>query len=177
MSDYTPSTAQKARIEQQGDHWILVLTRELKHPPEKVWHALTDPAELCEWAPFDVDGSLGTAGRTVKLTTASAPGMPPSETRVKRADAPNLLVYDWGGREMRWELEPTRAGTHLTLWTSIDRGYIAMGAAGWHVCFDVMDQMLTGAPIGRLVAGDALKSAGWQRLHAEYKAQFDKEAP
>jgi hypothetical protein len=38
------------------------------HSPEKVWHALTDPAHLREWAPFDADRSLGTVA-TVKLTT------------------------------------------------------------------------------------------------------------
>jgi hypothetical protein len=43
-----------------------------------------------------------------------------------------------------------------------------MGAAGWHVCFDVLDHLLGGTPIGRTVGPDAMKSAGWQRLHAEY---------
>jgi hypothetical protein len=60
----------------------------------------------------------------------------------------------------------------LTLWHNIDRPYIAMGAAGWHICFDVMDRLLDGAPIGRLVAADALKFEGWQRLHTEYARQF-----
>ena len=76
---------------------------------------------------------------------------------------------------MRWELEPVGAGTRLTLWHNIDRGFIAMGAAGWHVCLDVMDHLLDGDPIGRIVAGDAMKFSGWQRLHAEYKKQFSIE--
>jgi hypothetical protein len=46
-----------------------------------------------------------------------------------------------------------------------------MGAAGWHICFDVLDQFLSDHPIGRIVAGDAMKF-GWQRLHAEYSKQF-----
>jgi uncharacterized protein YndB with AHSA1/START domain len=39
----------------------------LRQSLEKVWQALTDPAHLREWAPFTVDGSVGTVG-TVKLT-------------------------------------------------------------------------------------------------------------
>ena len=37
--------------------------------PEKVWQALTNPADLREWAPFDADNNLGHAGNKVKLTT------------------------------------------------------------------------------------------------------------
>ncbi|HEY6939356.1 MAG TPA: SRPBCC family protein, partial [Terriglobales bacterium] len=84
---YTPGPASGARIQKQGEKWTLVLVRDLRHPPDKVWQALTDPAHLREWAPFDAEGSLGTAGRTVKLTTVGAPGPHVSETTVKRADA------------------------------------------------------------------------------------------
>ena len=45
-----------------GEKWTLVLVRELPHPPAKVWTALTDPAQLREWAPFDSDRSLGAVG-------------------------------------------------------------------------------------------------------------------
>jgi hypothetical protein len=65
----------------------------------------------------------------------------------------------------------------LTLWHNIDRGFIAMGAAGWHICLDVLDHFLGGAPIGRIVAGDAMKFEGWQRLNAEYAKQFGIETP
>ena len=66
-----------------------------------------------------------------------------------RADAPKALEYRWGDFEMRWELEPMVGGTRLTLWTNIGRRFIAMGAAGWHICFDVLDHLLGGTPIGR----------------------------
>ena len=52
-----------------------------------------------------------------------------------------------------------------------------MGAAGWHVCFDVLERLLTGEPIGRIVGTDALKFDGWQRLNAEYAKQFGTETP
>ena len=172
---YTPGPAsgaqvQKARGQNDQDKWTLILVRELRHSPEKVWLALTDPAHLREWAPFDVDASLGTVG-TVKLTWVGAPA--PIETKVSRADAPRMLEYD----DTRWELEASGNGTRLTLWHNIDRRFISWGAAGWHISFDVLDRLLAGQPIGRLVGPDAMKFDGWQRLVAEYAEQFRAETP
>ena len=135
-----------------------------------VWQALTDPAHLREWAPFVVDGSLATVG-TVNLTWVGNPT--PLETRVTRADAPKLLEYG----DARWELEAVGGGTRLTLWHNIDRRFIAWGAAGWHIAFDVLDHLLSGNPIGRIVGAEVMKLEGWQRLRAEYAKQFGIESP
>lgn len=171
---YTPGPARGAQVRKDGEKWTLILVRELRHPPEKVWQALTDPAQLREWAPFEADGSLGAEGSTVKLTTVGTPAPHISETKVTRADAPKVLEFNWGNQDIRWELEGSGGGTRLTLWHNIDRRYISMGAAGWHICFDVLDRLLSGNPLGRMVAGDAMKFGGWQRLHAEYTKQFSE---
>ena len=76
---------------------------------------------------------------------------------------------------MRWQLEVCGGGTRLTPWTNIDRAFISMGAAGWHICLDVLDHLLTGISIGRIVGGEAMKFGGWQRLNAEYAKQFGVE--
>jgi uncharacterized protein YndB with AHSA1/START domain len=175
QAQYEPGPAGGAEVRKDGEKWTLVLVRELGHSPQKVWQALTDPAHLREWAPFDADGSLGSAGATVKLTTVGAPRPHVTETTVTRAEAPRLLVYNWGGNDMRWELEARGGGTRLTLWTSIPRAYISMGAAGWHICFDVLDRLLGGSPIGRIVGPEAMQFPGWQRLNTEYAKQFGRE--
>lgn len=178
QTQYVPGPAGGAQMrKEEGENWTLILVREMRHSPEKVWQALTDPLHLREWAPFDADGSLGTVGNKVKLTTVGAPRLHVTETTVTRADAPKALEYKWGGNDMRWELEPVGSGTRLTLWTSINRRFIAMGAAGWHVCFDVLDHLLADEPIGRRVGPEAMKFPGFQRLHAEYAAQFGVEMP
>ncbi len=174
---YGPGPASGARIQKDGEKWTLILVRELRHSPEKVWQALTDPAHLREWAPFDADGSLGIAGTTVKLTTVGAPTPQVSETRVTRAEAPKLLEYNWGGNDIRWELEPLSGGTRLTLWHNIDRRFISWGAAGWHICFDVLERLLAGDAIGRIAGAEAMKFGGWQRLNADYAKQFGIETP
>ena len=162
---YMPGPATGAEVRKDGEKWTLILVRELRHSPEKVWQALTDPAQVREWAPFEIDGSLGTAGATVKLNWLGTPK--PIETTVTRADAPKLLEYG----DMRWELEASGGGTRLTLWHSIDRRYISWGTAGWHICLDVLDRLVGGTPIGRIVAADAMKF-DWQRLNSEYAEQF-----
>ena len=168
---YAPTPA-FAKVNKDGATWTLVLTRTLPHPPATVWDALTDPEQLRQWAPFDADRNLGTVG-TAKLSTVGAPHV--SETKVKRADRPKALEYAWGGGDIRWELEPDGAGTRLTLWANIARPYIAMGAAGWHVCFDVLGNLLAGHPIARMAGPAAMKVEGWQRLNAEYSKEFGIE--
>ncbi len=176
MSDqeqYKPGAASGAKIDKDGDKWTLILVRELRHAPEKVWLAITDPDHLREWAPFLADGNLGAAGNKVNLTAIGAPKPTVSQTTVTRAEAPRVLEYDWGGNDIRWQLEPLDGGTRLTLWHSIDRRFISMGAAGWHVSFDVLDRLLSGTPLSR---GEAMK-AGWQQLNVEYAQQFGIELP
>jgi len=175
--EYTPGPAFGAGIEKEGEQWTLVLVRELRHPPAKVWKAITDPEHLREWAPFDADRNLGTVG-TARLSTVGVPAPLVSETEVRRADPPRSLEYSWGGGNIRWELEPLGSGgTRLTLWHNINRGFISMGAAGWHICFDVLDRYLADQPIGRIVGPEVMKFGGWQRLNAEYAKQFGVETP
>ena len=177
MSDranYSPGAAAGADVKKEGDKWTLILVRELRHPPAKVWAALTDPDQLREWAPFDADRSLDATG-PVKLTTVGAPTAQVSESTVTRAERPKLLEYSWGDNEMRWELPATAIGTRLTLWHNIDRRYIAMGAAGWHICLDVLDRLVGGDPIGRIVGGEAMEFE-WKRLNAEYSEQLGVNA-
>jgi uncharacterized protein YndB with AHSA1/START domain len=164
-AQYTPGPAREAQVRKDGEKWTLILVRELRHPPAKVWQAITDPAHLREWAPFDADGSLATVG-SVNLTWVGTSQV--SATKVTRAEAPKVLEYN----DTRWELEASGSGTRLTLWHNIDRRFISWGAAGWHICFDVLERRLAGEPIGRIVGPEAMKFEGWQRLTAEYAKQF-----
>jgi hypothetical protein len=169
-TEYMPGPAYGARAEKGGEQWTLVLVRELRHPPARVWEALTDPEHLREWAPFDADGMLDKVGATVQVTWTGTGQS--TEATVTRAEAPELLEFG----DIRWELEPLGQGTRLTLWHNIDRRFIAWGAAGWHICFDVLDRLLEGAPVGRIAGRDAMQF-GWKRLVEEYGQQFGNETP
>jgi uncharacterized protein YndB with AHSA1/START domain len=170
MSRYVPGAAFGAKVEKNDpETWTLVMVRDLKHPPESVWEALTDPAELKEWAPYEVDRNLATTG-PAKLQWLGAPQV--SESQVKRADKSKLLELNLGGQQLRYELEPQGNGTRLTLWINIGRNYVSMGAAGWHIAFDVLDKLLGDHPIGRIAGADAFKVEGWKELQGQYTKLF-----
>ena len=170
LAQYVPGPAGGARVERSApEKWTLILVRQLRHAPELVWQAITHPAHLHQWAPFDVDGDLSAVGATVKLTWTGTGQV--TETTVTRAEAPRVLEF----YDIRWELEPLSGGTHLTLWHSIGKRYVSWGAAGWHISLDVLDRLLGGNPIGRIAGPDAMRYSGWQQLVAEYAKQFAAE--
>jgi uncharacterized protein YndB with AHSA1/START domain len=168
LEHYEPGPAREVEVRKDGEKWTLIVVRELRHAPEKVWEALTDPAHLREWAPFEVDESLNTVG-TVNLTWAGTPKV--HETRVTRADPPRVLEFG----DIRWELEPLPSGTRLTLWHSIDRRFVSWGAAGWHISLDVLEKLLAGEAIGLIAGAAAMNLGGWRRLVSEYAKQFGVE--
>jgi len=77
-AQYTPGPASGAQVRKNGEKWTLILVRELRHTPENVWQALTDPAQLREWAPFDVDGKLD-AVAPLSISPGSAPRRSPRQ--------------------------------------------------------------------------------------------------
>ena len=156
-----------------GDRWTLVFVRRLRHPPETVWAALTDPARLAQWAPFVAERNLGTLGDT---TLTMVDGDTPRGRAGDRHRAPNRRACSstrgaptgCGGSWM-----PTGGpGTTLTLRHTIDdRTWAPKVAAGWHLCLVVAEHLLDGDPVGPVV-GDEAKAFGWTELRDGYAARL-----
>lgn len=145
----------------------LVFVRQLRHAPAKVWDALTDPAQLPQWAPFTADRNLSQLGGVTLTMTDTADG-DAIPSRVTRCEPPVDLEYSWGTDVLCWHLEPTADGTTLTLrHTTDDPTMVPKVAAGWHICLAVADRLLDGRPVGPIV-GDAAMQHGWQALHDAY---------
>jgi uncharacterized protein YndB with AHSA1/START domain len=154
-----------------GNRWTLVFVRELAHPPERVWEALTDPDQLGQWAPFEADRNLATPGPAT-LTMIDRDVREPMESEVTRAERPSLLEYTWGDDDLRWELAPEGEGTRLTLrHTTTNEDFGAKLAAGWHLCLDVAEHLLDGEPIGPIRGRDAMDH-GWQELADAYEERL-----
>jgi uncharacterized protein YndB with AHSA1/START domain len=142
---YTPSPVGGAECCADGGRWTLSFVRELRHPPEMVWAALTEPEQLSEWSPYAAD-----------------------EVTVTRSEAPRLLECTWETDALRWDLEAIDGGTRLTLrHTFADRDGAPRYAAGWHLCFDVLGHFLDGQPVGA-IRGEEAKDYGWEDLHDAY---------
>jgi uncharacterized protein YndB with AHSA1/START domain len=150
-----------------GGRWTLVFVRDLRHPPDTVWAALTDPTQLREWAPFTTDRDLGQAGDAT-LTMIDGDVAEDLPATVTHAEPPTLLEYTWGEDLLRWELAPTERGTRLTLQHTIqDRDWVPKVAAGWHICLVVAELLLDGTPFGP-VRGEDARNYGWDDLNKAY---------
>jgi uncharacterized protein YndB with AHSA1/START domain len=168
---YKPSPIGDAECHGEAGRWTLVLVRELRHPPEKVWAALTDPDQLIEWAPYAADRNLDGVG-DVTLTMISRNATQELQATVTRAERPWRLEYTWGGDLLRWQLEAIESGTRLTLRHTVsDEVSVAKATAGWHICLDVAEHLLDGDPIGPIRGEDAMDH-GWQELHDAYAARL-----
>jgi len=168
---FEPSPLAEVDCRASDDRWTLVFVRDLRHPPAKVWSALTDPAQLSEWAPFIADRDLGTIGDAT-LTMIDGETTVDMPASVRRVEPPHLLEYSWGTDVLRWELTATGNGTRLTLSHTLDdRDWLPKVAAGWHLCLDVAERLLDGTPIGPIRGNDA-KNYGWDELHDAYAARL-----
>jgi uncharacterized protein YndB with AHSA1/START domain len=129
---------------------VLRMQRELRHPVEKVWRAITEPGELRGWFPAAVEVDLRLDG-PITFTFEDDPDAPVDEhgSGVIRAyEPPRLIEYNWGDEVLRWELVPSTDGCtlHLTA-TFDDRAGSASFTSGWSLCFDALAGLLSGSSV------------------------------
>ena len=92
---------------------------DLRHPPEKVWRALTDPVLLAEWLLPVVDLTLE-PGATFTFRTQPYPGWDGTvQCRLVEIDPHRKLSYTWTvpflDTVVTFTLTPTASGTRLSL--------------------------------------------------------------
>jgi len=117
----------------------VVVEREMPHPPEKIWRALTQGALIKQWL-LDNDFQP-TVGHTFQFRSTPVPGWDGIiDAKVLVVDEPNKrLSYTWGsfGLEsvVAWTLTPTETGTLVRMEHSgfrPDQGAAYNGAKhGW----------------------------------------------
>jgi uncharacterized protein YndB with AHSA1/START domain len=92
---------------------------DLKHGPQKVWRALTDPVLLAEWLLPVIDLKLE-PGAAFTFKTEPKPGWDGSvNCRFVEIETHRKLSYTWrvGGMDtvVNFTLTPTESGTRLSL--------------------------------------------------------------
>jgi uncharacterized protein YndB with AHSA1/START domain len=165
-----------------GGRSALRMERRFPHPVEKVWRALTDPAELGHWFPSQVEIDLVPGGK-VRFVEESDE-YPSIDGEITDLDPPRLIAYTWDDDHLRWELRPDGDGCLLTLTHTFDDRYGAASfASGWTGCLDVLDLRLAGELAGPEnpdgVSPDDLPQglAGWQDLHERFVERFGLAEP
>jgi uncharacterized protein YndB with AHSA1/START domain len=124
---------------------VLVFERRLRHSPDRVWRAVTDPDQLRHWFPSEMrlDLTLGGRIRFVFLEDQA----PPGDGVITDLDPPRLFAYTWDEDHLRWELFPDGTGTRLVLaHTFADRAGAASFASGWETCVDALELLLDDRP-------------------------------
>jgi uncharacterized protein YndB with AHSA1/START domain len=150
-------------VHNHEDGYQLRFERQLLHPVEKVWAALTNPAQLAQWlAPGELELTLG--GR-VYLAFTDGDGV--IDGQVTAIAPPRLLEFTWTDQDndfgfVRWELVADDGDTHLVLTHTVPesaRGFGLPMLAGWHSLLDQLAALLDDQPFAR---------DRWQELHDDY---------
>lgn len=145
----------------------LRFVRPLAHPVDKVWSAITEPAGLRAWFPFDIEGQRA-VGAPLRFVFREQEGDDFTGVMAE-FDPPSVMELRWEQDELlRLELAPTASGCVLTLINRFDEiGRAARDAAGWHACLDALEAWLSGAPE---------PSDRWAEVHPGYVERFGPEA-
>ena len=146
----------------------LRFVRELSHPLDHVWDAITTPSGLSSWFPFDVVGERAT-GAPLRFVFREGEGDDFSGAMVEYTPR-SVMELRWEGDEtLRLELTPADDGCVLTLINRFDElGKAARDAAGWHACLDALAASLSGSSV------DA--ASVWQAVHPAYVDRFGPSA-
>jgi uncharacterized protein YndB with AHSA1/START domain len=133
---------------------VLRMERRLAHPPEKVWRALTEPAHLNQWYPFQATELELRVGGRISFDDGQGATV---EGVVTELDPPRVFAFTQdagavlqreGDNHLRFELRPDGDGCLLVFThTFHDRPHAAANAAGWHACFDALDAVVDGRPV------------------------------
>jgi uncharacterized protein YndB with AHSA1/START domain len=130
---------------------VLRYERRLAHPVERVWSALTEPAELVGWW-GDADVELVEGGSFVMrwLNTDDQGNSSVMNATITRLEPPRLLETngDIHGT-LRWELSPDGGGSLLVFTSTLELAESdrAKVLAGWHVHLDHLEDALDGRPV------------------------------
>jgi uncharacterized protein YndB with AHSA1/START domain len=144
--------------------------RRIHHPVQAVWEAITEPAELGQWFPCEVEVDLRVGG-PMKFTFPEMSLPDAASTllgEVTELDPPTRFAFMWGEDHLHFALEPADDGASCILRFTVEldaRDKAARDAAGWHVCLDALERRLAGAEQDPSTG----TSGPWREIYEEYQ--------
>jgi len=133
--------------------------RTLAYPTERVWRAISEPAELERWFPAAADWTPAT-GETFEAFGATG--------EVTEVDAPHRLAWTYAGDQYSFELVAHDDGCRL-IFTHVfdDRALAAQTAAGWETYLSRLEPHLAGGYLSEETAHEP-----WEEIHERYAERF-----
>jgi uncharacterized protein YndB with AHSA1/START domain len=137
----------------------LRFARRLPHSVDRVWRAVSEPAELARWFPAAAEWTPA-AGETFE-----AGGMSGEVTEV---DAPRRLAWTFNGERYSFDLS-AQEGDCLLVFTHVfdDRRLAAQTATGWDAYFSRLEPHLDGGFVSEEQAHEP-----WEEVHERYAERF-----
>jgi uncharacterized protein YndB with AHSA1/START domain len=119
--------------------------RTYPHPVERVWTAVSDPAELGHWFPSQVSLEPEVGGR---VTFSGDPYAEDATGVVLAYEPPRRLAFTWFTDELHLTLEPADDGGCRLMLVNVlaDRTTAARNASGWYVCLAELAKWVDGRP-------------------------------
>ncbi|HVV77785.1 MAG TPA: SRPBCC family protein [Mycobacteriales bacterium] len=146
-----------------GDAYVLRFQRDLPHPVDRVWQAITDPSHLAAWFPHPVELELRVGGKAVFINDPSFDvdeELLASSGEVIELDPNRRFAFTWGNDLLRFELSPTATGCRLVFTHHLPhRACVNRTVSGWSVCLDSFEASLDGV---------AANSPGWRHYYDRY---------
>jgi len=122
----------------------VVVEREIPHPPEKIWRALTQPHLIEEWLMKNDFKSV--EGHRFNLSADWGA----VDCQVQAVEPHKTLSYTWDTKDLTsvvtWTLTPTGRGTRLRMeqtgFRPDQQAYYGGAKAGWPRFFAALEQVL-----------------------------------
>jgi len=144
--------------------------RTYPHSAERVWRAVTDPAELVRWFPSAVEYEPR-VGAPVRFS--GDPYMENVTGQVLAWEPPRRFGFTWGEDEVHLTVEAVDDGSSRLVLVNVlaDRTTAARNGGGWYVCLAELTKALDGVPSGGPHSSDTLP---WEPV---YRAHVDAGLP
>jgi len=127
----------------------IVVERELPHPPEKIWRALTQPHLIEEW--LMKSDFQPVVGHRFHMRRNPKPDLNiVIDCEVQVVEPNRTLSYSWSAFDLEgvvtWTLSPIAAGTRLRMehagFQPHQKQAFAGATAGWHKVFESFERFL-----------------------------------
>ncbi|WP_049577231.1 SRPBCC domain-containing protein [Nonomuraea sp. SBT364] len=133
--------------------------RTLPYPVERVWRAVSVPAELGRWFPAAADWTPA-VGETFEAAGATG--------EVTEVDPPHRLAWVFAGQLYSFDLAAHEGGCRLTFIHVIDDlGLSAQTATGWEAYLSRLEPHLAGRDLSEEDAHEQ-----WEEVHERYAERF-----